>query len=166
MKGESIMPFEILNFRDSDKIIKEKNLAKDIQVTLEYINDVLYGAVAKRELLRQALEEMDWRQNAEDLVILEGRRYRYKGFKKRVALEGSFGAYEYILEGLLRLQIGFDKKKIDCGILFLNSFRSEKTPYGSSKELAKAEVVLLQPTITVPVTIALFDLGSPQTAEE
>ena len=51
-----------------------------------------------------------------DLSILDGRRYQYKGFKKGVAIEGNFASYEYILEGLFRLQIGFDKGRIETGI--------------------------------------------------
>ena len=74
------MPFEIMHFRESDKIIKEKRMEKDIKVTLEYIDDVLYGTIHRRELLRQSLEEMDWRENG-TLNILDGRRYQYKGFK-------------------------------------------------------------------------------------
>ena len=53
------MPFEILHFRESDKIIKEKRMEKDIKVTLEYIDDVLFGTICRRELLRESLEEMD-----------------------------------------------------------------------------------------------------------
>jgi hypothetical protein len=48
--------FEILHFRGSDQILKEKNLLKDVQVTMEYIDDVLTGSLYKRELLRMALE--------------------------------------------------------------------------------------------------------------
>jgi hypothetical protein len=154
------MPFEILHFRDSDKIIKEKRMEKDIKVTLEYIDDVLYGTIYRRELLRQSLEEMDWRENG-TLNILDGRRYQYKGFKKGIALEGNFSAYEYILEGLFRLQLGFDKGLVETGILMLTSMRSEKSLYGSSKEVAVAEVEMLYPTISMPVSIALFDLGPP-----
>ncbi len=90
----------------------------------------------------------------------------YKGFKKNVAIEGNFSAYEYILEGLFRLQVGFDKGKIETGILMLNSFRSEKSLYGSSRLLAQMEIELLYPTISMPVSIALFDLGSPELFEE
>jgi len=53
------MPFEILHFRDSEKILLNKNLLDDVQVTMEYIDDVLTGSLYKRELLRMALEEMD-----------------------------------------------------------------------------------------------------------
>ena len=53
--------FEILHFRDSDKIIKDKNMENDIQATLEYVYDALYGAFYRGELLRRALEEMGWR---------------------------------------------------------------------------------------------------------
>lgn len=154
------MPFEILHFRESDKILKDKNLDRDVQATLEYIDDVLCGTIHRRELLRQALEEMDWRENG-SLNILEGRRYQFKGFKKGVALEGNFSAYEFILEGLFRLQVGFDKGMIKTGILMLTSHRSEKSSYGSSRELAEAEVEMLYPTISMPVSIALFDLGDP-----
>ena len=149
--------FEILHFRDSDKIIKDKNMENDIQVTLEYVYDALYGAFYRGELLRLALEEMGWRENG-TLNILEGRRYQYKGFKKGVALEGNFASYEYILEGLFRLQVGFDKGMIETGILMLTSARSEKSSLGTSRELAKSELQMLYPTISMPVSVALFDI--------
>jgi hypothetical protein len=163
-KGGTAMP-EIIHFRGSDKIIKEKHLEKDIKATLEYVEDVLYGTLHRGELLRQALDEMGWRFEG-TLNILEGRRYSYKGFKKGVAIEGNFAAYEFILEGLLRLQLGFDKKKIDAGVLLLTSQRSEKSSYGTSADLCKAEMALLYPTINVPVMIALFDLGRPMIPDE
>ena len=53
------MPFELLHFRGSDQIIKEKGMDKDIQATLVYIDDALYGSLYRRELLRQALDEMN-----------------------------------------------------------------------------------------------------------
>jgi len=157
--------FETLHFRGSDKILKKKKMMKDVELTLDYIEGVLYGSVYKRELTNQALQEMGWRENG-TLNILNGRRYMYKGFKKNIAIEGNFSAYEYILEGLFRLQVGFDKGKIETGILMLNSFRSEKSSYGTSQQLAKMEVELLYPTISMPVSIALFDLGRPELFEE
>jgi hypothetical protein len=153
------MSFELLHFRESDKILRKKKMEKQVQATLEYIDDALYGTLHRGELLRQALEEMDWRK--EPLNILDGRRYFYKGLRNGIALEGSLNTYEFILEGLLRLQIGYDKKRIDAGILMLNGQRSEKTPYGSTKELVETEIQLLQPTINLPVAIVLFDLGKP-----
>src|SRR5512139_3250760 len=160
MKRRSIMPFEIVHFRDSDKIIRKKKLDRDVKVTLNYLSDVLQGTIQRGELLRQALDEMGWRENG-SLNILDGRRYQYKGFKKGVALDGSFTAYEYILEGLFRLEIGFRKGKIDCGILMLTAARSEKSSLGTSRDLATAEVECLSDIITVPVSIALFNLGPP-----
>lgn len=154
------MPFEILHFRGSEKILKEKNMVKEIQLTMEYLNDCLYGTFRKSELLRQALEEMAWRQNG-DLNILDGRRYCYKGFRKRVAIDGSFASYEYIQDALLRLQVGFDKGKIDMGIVLVTAQRSEKSKLGSTKDLVYQEIEMLHPTISLPVTIVLFDLGKP-----
>jgi hypothetical protein len=157
-----IMPFEMLHFRGSDKIIKSKNMENDVQITLEYINDALFGSIYRGELLRQALDEMDWRENDNgELKILDGRRYMYKGVKRKVAIEGNFSVYEYILEGLFRLQVGFDKGRIETGILMLTSIRSEKSSLGTSRDLAIAEVEQLYPTISMPVSIALFDLGPP-----
>jgi hypothetical protein len=103
---------------------------------------------------------MGWRENG-SLNILGGRRYQYKGCKKGVALEGSFASFEYLLTGLARLQVGFDKKQIDAGILMLTSARSEKSSLGTSRDLAVAEVEAFYPTISLPVAIALFDLGAP-----
>jgi hypothetical protein len=154
------MPFEILHFRGAEKIIQEKGMKKEIQLTMEYLNDCLYGTFKKRELLRQALEEMAWRPN-DDLNILDGRRYLYKGFRKRVAIDGSFSSYEYIQDALLRLQVGFDKGKIDMGIVLVTAQRSEKSPLGTTRDLLCREIELLHPTISLPVTIVLFDLGKP-----
>jgi hypothetical protein len=155
---------EVIHFRDSDKIIREKGLEPDVNITLGYVESMLYGTLYKRELTIQALKECDWRE--EDLNILVGRRYQYKGLKREVAIEGNFASYEYILEGLFRLQIGFDKGRIETGILMLTSERSEKSRLGTSIELAKLEVDQLYPTISMPVTIALFDLGSPELPDE
>jgi hypothetical protein len=155
------MPVEILHIRGSEKIIKKNKLGNDVRMTLEYVNDALYGTIYRRELLRQALDEMGWRENG-SLNIIDGRRYQYKGFKNGIALEGdSFASYEYLWTGLLRLQVGFDKGLIETGILMLTAARSEKSSYGTSRELAGAEVELLYPTISMPCTIALFDLGTP-----
>ena len=50
---------------------------------------------------------------------------------------------------------------IDTGILMLTAARSEKSSLGTSRDLAIAEVEQLYPTISMPVSIALFDLGAP-----
>ena len=159
------MPFEIMHFRGSDEIIRDKNMENYVQSTLEYVDDALYGSLYRGELLRQALSDSGWRENG-SLNILEGRRYQYKGFRKGIALEGSFAAYEFILEGLIRLQVGFDKGMIQTGILMLTSQRSEKSSYGTSAELAVAEVEMLYPSISMPVSMALFDLGDPALPDE
>jgi hypothetical protein len=154
------MNVEIIHFRDSDKIIRKKKLDRDVKSTLNYLSDVLQGTIQRGELLRQALDEMGWRENG-SLNILDGRRYQYKGFKKGIALEGSFSSFEYLLTGLARLQVGFDKKLIETGILMLTAARSEKSSLGISRDLAVAEVEALYPTFSMPVAIALFDLGVP-----
>jgi len=100
------------------------------------------------------------------LNFLDGRGYQFKGFKKGVAIEGNFSAYEFILEGLVRLQIAFDKKKIDSGILLLTSARSERTPYGSTRKMLEEDIQNLYPTISLPVSLGLFDLGKPTIPDE
>jgi hypothetical protein len=155
------MSFEMIHFRDSDKIIRKKKLDRDVKATLEYVYDALQGSLYRGELLRQALAEMGWREEGVPLNILNGRRYQWKGIKRAVALEGSFSSFEYLLTGLARLQVGFDKKAIDAGILMLTAARSEKSSLGTSRDLAVAEVEALYPTFSMPVAIALFDLGAP-----
>ena len=153
------MSFELLYFRDSDRIVKKKKMGSIILSTMAYLDDVLQGTLYRGELLRQALSDMDWRQ--EPLSILDGRRYQYKGLRSGVAIDGSFSSYEYVQDALLRLQVGFDKKKIEIGIVLLTAQRSEKSPLGSTKELVEQEIQDLYPTISMPVIIALFDLGKP-----
>ena len=143
--------FEVLHFRGSEEILKEKGLLSDVQATMQYVDDVLAGSLYKRELLRMALEEMDWTQDADAMRIIEGRRYMYKGVKRGIAIDGNISAYEYILEGLVRLQIGYDKQRIDAGILLVNSKRSDKSPFGTTADLIKMEIETLYPTIILPV---------------
>jgi hypothetical protein len=155
------MSFELLHFRGADKILKKKNMDHVVKVTCDYIDTVLYGTLCKGGLLRQALEECDWRQDPAQLKILDGRRYAFKGLRNGIAIDGQFSSYESIWDSLFRLQIGWAQKKIDGGIVLVTGQRSEKTPYGSTKDLIKKEIDLLFPTISVPVSIAVFDLGKP-----
>lgn len=152
------MSYKIIHFRNAGEIIREKKMSKEVNQLMAYIHDALFGTCHKSELLRQVLTEMNWRENG-DLNVLNGRRYFYKGFKNRIAVDGNFSSYEYIQEALLRLQIGFDKKKIDAGIVMVTSQRSEKSKLGTTEELVTKEIELLKPTINLPVTIVLFDLG-------
>ncbi len=155
------MSYDVMHFNGAEKIIKAKHMEGDIQTTLGYLDEVLVGSLHHAELLRQALEEMEWRHKSVDLKIIEGRKYNYKGMKNGVAVEGNFSSYEYLHTALLRLQIGYDQGLCDMGVVLLNSARSEKSHLGTSKELAKKEVEVLYPTISLPVTVVLFDLGIP-----
>ena len=150
------MSFEMLHFNDSEPIFIKKNLTKDIQLTMEYVDETLDGRSYRGELLRQALSDMDWRNG--DLNILDGRRYYYKGMKNGVAIDGSFSSYEYLLTGLFRLQLGFDKGTVDAGILMLPSNRGEKSPYGTTAQIVTTEIKMINQSITVPVCIALFEV--------
>jgi hypothetical protein len=76
-------------------------------------------------------------------------------------MDGSFSSYEYIQDALLRLQVGYAKKKIDMGVVLVTSQRSEKSKLGTTKDLVCQEIEMLYPTISLPVTIVLFDLGKP-----
>ena len=158
--------FEILHFRGSDQILKDKNLLNDVQVTMQYVDDVLAGSLYKRELLRMALDEMDWSVDSDAMRIIEGRRYMYKGSKRGVAIDGNISAYEYILEGLVRLQIGYDKQRIDAGILLVNAKRSDKSPFGTTADLIKMEVETLYPTIHLPASVCLITTGEPVLFDE
>ncbi len=151
------MSYQLIHFRDSEQILKKKKMLTDVTQTLEYLDSVLQGAFPYGALLKEGLAENGWRSNG-NLSILPGRKYQWRGFKQGIAIEGSLAVYEYILSGLFRLQIGYDKKKIDAGILLVNSLRSDKTPYGSTLEMLESEMEMLEDTITVPVTVALFDL--------
>jgi hypothetical protein len=157
---EKRMSYKILHFRHSEKILKDKKMTREVKDLMEYVHDCLYGTCHKSELLRQALTEMNWRQNG-DLNVLDGRRYFYKGFRNRIAIDGSFSSYEYIQDALLRLQVGFDKGKIDMGIVMITAQRSENSRLGSTEALVGQEIEMLHPTISLPVMIVLFDLGRP-----
>jgi hypothetical protein len=79
------MDFQLIHFRDSDKIFETKAMISDVAMTMEYVFSALKGSLYRGELLRLALEEMGWRYNG-SLNIIAGRRYQYKGFKRNVAM--------------------------------------------------------------------------------
>jgi hypothetical protein len=62
---------------------------------------------------------------------------------------------------LVRLQIGYDKQRIDAGILLVNSKRSDKSLLGTTVDLIKAEIETLHPTIHLPVAVCLISTGDP-----
>ena len=153
------MAFELLHFRGAEEILKSKQLDRRVLETVQYLDTVMAGARYRRGLLRQTLAETGWRDDPQDLRFLPGRRYEYKGWLDRVAIESDgFYAYEYILPGLLRLQMGFATGLIDSGVLLLTAVRSANSPYGTSAEMVLEEMKLLYPTINLPVSVGLLDL--------
>ncbi|MGD0399396.1 MAG: hypothetical protein ABSC04_10830 [Syntrophobacteraceae bacterium] len=158
------MSFELLHFRDSDQILKDKGMMEDVEKTLEYLDTVLFESPNKGELLKESLKDTGWREDG-TLNILENRRYQHKGYKNKVAIEGYIGTFEN-LEGIFRLQVAFDKQKIDTGILLMNSLRSFDSPFGSSAELVGWEIEQLEPTVFMPISVALFDLGKTDSEPE
>ena len=153
------MDYEIIHFRDAKQILEDKDMLNDLILTCDYIHDEMEGSSYSREILRSALDDMNWREDATTLNILEGRRYRYKGVKGEIAMDGNFSSYEYLHTGLFRLQVGYDKGNIVSGVLLLPSQRSEKSPYGNTLDMLKTEMEMLYPTISLPVSICLFNLG-------
>ena len=95
------------------------------------------------------MEDMEWRRSEDigALRFLDGRRYEYKGVKRNVAIEGNLSAYEFILEGLLRLQIGVDKGLIQTGVLPI------------SAENIKEAIRTTTKKAFVDINIKAFDLG-------
>jgi hypothetical protein len=152
------MDYEIIHFSDAQQILEDKDMLNDLNNTCEYIYDAMAGFSYSREILRSALEDMNWREDTTTLNILEGRRYRYKGVKGEIAMDGNFSSYEYLHTGLFRLQVGYDKGNIVSGVLLLPSQRSEKSPYGNTLDMLKTEMEMLYPTISLPVSICLFNL--------
>jgi len=158
------MSFEILHFRDSDKIIEEQAMTGMVTETLSYLNDVLITAPYRGRCLRPALEDMGWRDEG-SLTILENRMYKFKGRHKRIAIEANLSVYEFVLEGLLRLQIGYDQNKIDAGLLILTGERGHKSRYGTTSQLVQSEIEALYPTISLPVCVAVFEITAPPPEE-
>ena len=154
------MSYQILYFNEAKKVISSKRIGKMINDTLQGIADDLIGSTLLNSTLKSTLDDRGWRENLNILKIIDGRRYQYKGILKRIAIEGNLGFYEYLWDGLFRLQVGFDKGLIDAGLLILPGNRSDKSPLGDSVDLVKAEIQELYPTISLPVAVALFDVGA------
>jgi len=154
------MPYETIPFRDADAILQQKQMDAYLEETLQYLDAALYERDFRGSQLKICLDEMGWKDG--NLAILEGRRYQFKGLFKRVGVEANLYVYEWILEGLFRLQLGYDKGLIDAGVLLLSGQRSPKSPLGATKDLVQEELEAVYPTISLPVLVAIFDLGEPQ----
>ena len=160
------MSYQTVYFHDAKKIIGANRMTKIIKQTFEGIEQDLVGSSFPGTTLKTTLTDCDWREDSDSLKIIDGRRYQYKGFRKRIAIEANLSCYEFLWEGLFRLQIGFDKGLIDVGILILNGTRSDKSPLGESIDLVKSEIEELFPTISLPVVVALFDVGVVDYSED
>ncbi len=160
------MPFTTVYFREAEALIKAQRMKKNILATLEDLEQSLATFHYRGFTVRSVLNDAGWREESNDLNILAGRRYQFKGYWRRVAIEANLSVYEYLWEGLFRLQLGFDQGKIDTGILILPGNRSEKSPLGKSIDLVKVEVEALFPTISLPVAVVLFDVDASTLADE
>ena len=160
------MPFTTIYFREAEAMIKANRMKKNILATLNDLDQSLATFHYRGLAVRSVLDDDGWRANTENLNILEGRRYQFKGFWQRIAIEANLYAYEYLWEGLFRLQLGFDQGKLDAGILILPGNRSDKSPLGNSIDLVKVEVEALFPTISLPVAVALFEVGVTSLADD
>ena len=160
------MPFTTVYFREAEALIKAQRMKKNILATLEDLEQSLATFHYRGFTVRSVLNDAGWREESNDLNILEGRRYQFKGYWRRVAIEANLSVYEYLWEGLFRLQLGFDQGKIDTGILILPGNRSDKSPLSSSIDLVKVEVEALFPTISLPVAVVLFDVEVSRLVDE
>ena len=160
------MPFTTLYFHEAETMIKAKRMKKNISATLEDLDQSLATFHYRGLAVRSVLDDDGWRENTENLNIIEGRRYQFKGLWQRIAIEANLYSYEYLWEGLFRLQLGYDHGKLDAGILILPGNRSDKSPLGNSIDLVKVEVETLYPTISLPVAIVLFEVGVSTLADE
>jgi hypothetical protein len=160
------MAYEILYFNDVKEIIQKNNLEQMIDDTCRWIEEELPGTRHSDVTLKCILEDCGWRENPESLRIINGRRYRFKGYLKKAAVEANLGYYEFLWEGLFRLQVGYDKGAVEMGILMLNGRRSDKSPLGNSLDLVVEEIDELYPTISLPVAVILFDLEVPVDLDE
>jgi hypothetical protein len=160
------MPFTTVYFREAETMIKTNRMKKNISTTLEDLDQSLATFHYRGFTVRSVLNDAGWREDTENLNIITGRRYQYKGYWKRIAIEANLNTYEFLWEGLFRLQVGFDRGKIDAGILILPGNRSDKSPLGNSIDLVKVEVEELFPTISLPVAVVLFAVDVLTMADE
>jgi len=161
------MPFTTIYFREAEDLIKANRMTKNIKATLDDLEQSLATFHYRGFTVRNVLNDAGWREDSSSLNIIEGRRYQFKGYWQRVAIEANLSVYEYLWTGLFRLQLGYDQGKLDAGILILPGNRSHKSPLGSNNiNLVKREVEALYPTISLPVAVVLYDVDAPTIADE
>lgn len=149
------MSYEMVYFNTIQEIFQERGMESVVQQSLDYIDIVIYEGYLRGYFLKNALEDLGWR-DTQDLIIIPGRRYRYKGLLNGIAIEASLYCYEGLWEALFRLQLGYDKGQILGGIVVLTGERSPKSPMGNTLELVQEEMAFLYPTINLPVSVAVF----------
>jgi len=96
-----------LYFNDVEEVVESRCLRKLIDDTCLWIERDLPGSGFPNTALKSILEDCGWRDNPESLKIIDGRRYQYKGYLKRIAVEANLVYYEYLWEGLFRLLVRY-----------------------------------------------------------
>ncbi len=85
------MSYQVLHFNEAKKVVSSKRMGKMINETLQGIADDLVGSTFLNSTLKSTLDDCGWRENLDVLKIIDGRRYKYKGYLKGVAIEGNLG---------------------------------------------------------------------------
>jgi hypothetical protein len=159
------MDFQIIHFRDSENIFEAKAMASDLLMTVEHVFHTVKGKHPNQDLyLKLALNDMGW-VNGNSAKILPGRQNPFKGFKHGVAIEANLERYDYLSEGLMRLQLGYDKGLIDTAILMITAKRDEKSPHVVTETMLREDVESFRPTISMPIAVCLYDFGNPLAAD-
>ena len=154
------MMYHLFHFREAHKVFEQKAMASDVTMTVNHVLNSLNGAFRRNDLLRAALDEMGWYKGPV-WNIIAGRRYRFLGYKHGVAIEAGLDTYDYIVEGLMTLQLGYDKGQIDAGILMLSTQGSRICRDTDMNDLIVKDMGAMEPILSMPVSICLYDLNDP-----
>ena len=153
------MPYQLYHFNGSKEFIKSNSMVSDLAMTAQHVLNTISGAFLREQLLRIALDEMGWTQG-DTWNIVAGKKCRYLGCKRGVGLEANLGIYDYIVEGAMRLQVGYDKGQIDAGILLLTNQGMPKCMEEDIYPQLEKDMNALAPTISLPLCICLYDFSN------
>ena len=159
------MDFKLYHFHGSDKIFKNRAMISDVAMTVEHVFNVLKGNLFPDNLLRIALDEMGWHKGS-TWNIVAGHHYQFEGFKNGVGLEECLGACGCIVEGLVNLQVAYDKGQIDGGLLLLSVSGIPECNGDDAETILIRDVNSLGPTISLPVSVCLYDFTECESEHE
>lgn len=144
------MEIEDFSYDNGKLICKEKGAAEEIEEIIEKMDIETKSGKAFNEYFKEKLREREWNHRGKVISPLP---IKYGFRKNKIEIETQFGNVARYYSDVFKLQLSFDREKIEGGVLILPT-KLLANQIGSniaSFERAKEELRVSRPLYSVPI---------------